>query len=196
MCPVSCRQRQPNKGRQKGRLRPFCRPYTWKIVPISNVVLFRYDKSHFFNDAKFFLGLECVLDNSKKVSKKIFLDFFSKKSSGQNHQKYREKKFQWKNHFFLGYGCFWTIFHRWSRSAWLKNWNLFLRIYIFLLIYVDISRLVFIFWRFFVLFELVLGDFSLILLIFCLLLFKLIDGYWFFLGFLSSFFPDLSLIFF
>ena len=112
MCPVSCRQRQPNKGRQKGRLRPFCRPYTWKIVPISNVVLFRYDKSHFFNDAKFFLGLECVLDNSKKVSKKIFLDFFSKKNFAKNHQKCR-KKFAMKKSLFsrlwVFLNCFWPL---------------------------------------------------------------------------------------
>ena len=113
MCPVSCRQRKPNKGREKGRLRPFCRPYTWKIVPISNVVLFRYDQISLFYDAKFFFGLECVSDNSKKVSKKIFLDFFSKKKFRSKLSKISRKNISMKKSLFsrlwVFLNCFWPL---------------------------------------------------------------------------------------
>ena len=100
MCPVSCRQRQPNKGRQKGRLRPFCRPYTWKIVPISNVVLFRYDQISFFYDAKFFFGLECVSDNSKKSFKKNISRFFFQKKIRSKSSKISRKKISMKKSLF------------------------------------------------------------------------------------------------
>ena len=105
---ISCGQRQPTKGRQNRRSR-FCRPYTWKIVPISNVVLFRYGQKsllRYLNDTKKFFGLKRVLENSDSISKKEYVFRFFSKKLRLKSSKMSKKKFLRKNHFFLGHGCF------------------------------------------------------------------------------------------
>ena len=66
-----------------------------------------------------------VSDNSESISEKNdFLILF--KEISVEIIKNVEKKILRKNQFFLGHGCFWTVFDLWSLSAWFKIRNLFL----------------------------------------------------------------------
>ena len=70
-------------------------------------------------------GLKRVSNNSESISKKKHFPYFSKTILVEIIKNV-EKKFLRKNHLFLGDGCFWTVFDRWSLPAWLKIWNLIL----------------------------------------------------------------------
>jgi hypothetical protein len=50
----------------------------------------------------------------------LFLTWSKLSKIGSKSNQIVEKKFLRKNHFFLGYGWFYTDFDRWSLSAWLK----------------------------------------------------------------------------